>query len=215
MSNTWSINIDTWIFSDGNYATFHVGEVRQFALEFNLGNFALSSSRLISAEQMDRAQYHVNAQVSYIDEKMWVLDFGVKAYCERNLSSTFTGQAGEEQKFLSKLNVGQHVQGDLFLSIDHFLYMESLCSEDGVPPLIYTWKVTGINKCAAPWLPPNERVVRHIDKTQNTWFSVESTSEKIDRFTGFNEIQCTRQDQEPTSDGAPLANWDGSGTGSQ
>jgi hypothetical protein len=69
MSNPWSINIDSWIFSDGNYASFFVGETRHFAVEFSPLSLARSSSNEKSASLIEPCVYRINGQVSYIDER--------------------------------------------------------------------------------------------------------------------------------------------------
>lgn len=86
MSKPWSINISSWIFSDGNYNTFFVGETRHFALEFNALELARTTLREKKAEQIDKCKYRTNEQLSYVDKEMWILDFGIQAY-DRNRRS--------------------------------------------------------------------------------------------------------------------------------
>lgn len=132
---SWSVGINQWILSDGNYADFRQGEMRQFALEFYSKDFVHSDSPVKTAELIGKATYRVNALVEYIDKDMWVLDFGIKAYRLRpdDCGPAYPlPEAGrKEEDFVSSCSVGQAVKCTLYLSIDHYAYMESLCSKPG------------------------------------------------------------------------------------
>jgi len=197
MDNTWSIGINQWILADGNYASFQVGETRQFALEFYSKDFAHSESPVKTAELIDHYLYRVNAVVDYIDEDMWVLDFGIKAY---------GGRPGPVEDFVSTLSVGQAVKCTLNLGIDYYIYMERLCLKPGVVPLIYTWHIDAINKQAGPRVKADGMWI--VDEAEAQWHKVESTSAALPKHTGSNELCCTLVDPVPTADGEPLATWD-------
>lgn len=215
MSN-WSIGLHSWILEDGNYADFYTDQERQFALEFYSDNFECSDSKVRSAEFIDRATYLVNAEVSYIDSEMWVLDFGVKAYRERAAhcvpGSEFPDAGIRQETFVSELQVGQFVRATIHLSVDGFDYMESLCQSAGVPPLIYTWKIVAVNKQCGPLikLAGDANVPQGylaIDESKAKWHQVENTLTRLEDFQGFNELQCLLLPIAPTADGEPLVKW--------
>lgn len=214
MSNPWSISIHSWVLTDGNYADYLVGETRHFALEFYAKELSRTAVREKNAEQIGKCEYRIVAQVSYVDDEMWVLDFELQAYdghYRSDESKTNDGVAGN--KFVPNLRRGEFVEGIIYLSIDHYLYMEFLCAKERVPPLIYTWQIDSINKQCAPWLPRDERGVTRVDESKEEWVSVNSTLACPELATGTNELICTRLYDAPSSDGLSLARWDGTESG--
>ena len=218
MRNSWSIGLNSWILTDGNYPDFQTGQERQFALEFHSGSFENSDSQIKSAEILDRSTYRINGLVSYIDSEMWVLDFGVQAYRHRCIDCVPGSGRPEasisEETFVSNLKVGQYVQAKIHLSVDSYSYMEHLCDNVGVPPLIYTWTIDAIYKQCGPMIkgPADKNLPSGyfmIDEKNAKWHKVEFTLDRIEDFQGEMELQCTLSQVEPTADGKPLANWDG------
>jgi hypothetical protein len=144
---------------------------------------------------------------------MWVLDFGIQAYEENYYREEISPPSLIAQnQFIEDLGLGEFVEGTILLSVDHYSYMEMFCGKEKVPPLIYTWRIDRINQNSAPQHVEEGRV--HFDRTQETWISVDCTHTRVKQFTGSSELVCAQLYSKPSSDGLPLARWDGSEAGS-
>src|SRR5690242_7534975 len=77
----WSVGLAAWVIQDGNYDDFSVGDRAEFAVEFYAPEEPKSATdQLLRAEHFGEGQYEVIARVAHVDERGWVLDFGIKAY---------------------------------------------------------------------------------------------------------------------------------------
>jgi len=133
-----SIGIDSWIIQDGNYGDFAVGDLKKFALEFVGEKLTPSTPGERSAQLLHTSVYRVRAEVIFVDTKVWVIDFGLRAFWE-----------SEPPAFVQ---VGSWVEGDVFVGIDPFFYMEYLHKIPDMPNLYYDWKVAAMLRDDTPWL---------------------------------------------------------------
>jgi hypothetical protein len=135
-----AVNLDYWIISDGNYEDFHAGEVRQFALEFyappSLQKVGVSEKKL---RPIDKNKYQVTAEVVFASEEICVLDFGLLAYSDNaDVRGAFTK--------------GEFIEGEIGLGVDPFFYFEDLSNIEGVPALIYEWRIDSIEQDITPFV---------------------------------------------------------------
>jgi hypothetical protein len=66
------------------------------------------------------------------------------------------------------------IRGRAYLGIDPFFYFERLYKRDSMPALIYRWKVAGIDRQTAPFIPAGPRLqVR--DASKLGWEAIEET----------------------------------------
>lgn len=130
----WTIGLATWIIQDGNYPDFKVGDERWFAIEFSLVPDAVADNRY--------GTYAVDAEVIFADQstdvrgherRAWAIDFGLRAY-----NSAVPPPNG--------LLTGGRLHSVIGLGVDPFDYFESLHSLQGMPPLIYQWRIEAIWK---------------------------------------------------------------------
>jgi hypothetical protein len=159
-----SIGVDSWIIQDGNYGDFAVGDKGNFALEFVGGKLVPSTPGERNGQLLHTSVYRVKAEVIYARPDVWVIDFGVRAFSE-------TAPPAFAQ-------VGSWVEGDIFVGIDPFFYMEYLHKLPDMPSLFYDWKVEAISRDDTPWLSTvNERggVTLSRDTTRVQWTEVERT----------------------------------------
>jgi hypothetical protein len=133
----WKITIAPWVIQDGNYKDFKRGQIAEFALEFAYKKLepAQVKTRSVELTSNSRYCYNVTAEVVYFQEKVWVLDFGLKVY-----SGT---------KRVQEQPIGQYLEGDLDLQIDPFFYYEWHNKLPAIPPLIYTWQIDRIEQQTA------------------------------------------------------------------
>lgn len=134
--DTWTIGLDSWILSDGNYPDFEIGQITDFALEFFPREMARTPSRVTSATPAKPPVHHVEAEVVFAHEEAFVVDFGIKAYCEDALPDG--------------IHVGDFIQSEIYLGIDKFSYFEYLNKLEGMPPLIYRWRILEISERISP-----------------------------------------------------------------
>jgi hypothetical protein len=127
----WNIGLASWIIQDGNYPDFAKGQVAEFALQFSIveGEFSQAGLGDVHSCHLYGSSYHVNAKVVYVDQDLWILDFGLLAY----------GTNPPEG-----ITVGMTISANILLEIDYYLYFESLSKNDNIPPLIYSWTVEQI-----------------------------------------------------------------------
>jgi hypothetical protein len=159
-----SIGIDSWIIKDGNYGDFAVGDLHKFALEFAGKKLAPSTPGERSAQLLHTSVYRVTAEVIFVDSKVWVIDFGLRAFWE-----------SEPPAFVQ---LGSWVEGEIFVGIDPFFYMEYLHKMPEMPNLYYDWKVAAISRDDTPCLSTvNERggVTFTRDPDRAHWTQVQKT----------------------------------------
>ena len=138
MTATWSIGLASWIIQDGNYPDFMVGDQCRFALEFDAKQVVPTSSRRYW-EHISGARYKFIGDVVFINDEVWVIDFGLPAYTE--------GRAPQSSQ------LGARVEGELYLGLDPFTYKESLWSIKGVPFLTREFRIESILLETTPWIP--------------------------------------------------------------
>ncbi len=143
----WYIGLENWVLQDGNYTDFAVGQHRQFALELGYAR----SAPLQASESSERT-------VTYTGRGSWyavrgellrdspdprgpgfVLDFGLRAYDKWIVLDD-----------LQPPSAGTWLEGEITLAVDHFEYMDRLAVHPGIPPLIYTWEILGIERDISP-----------------------------------------------------------------
>ncbi len=131
----WHIRVSPWVIQDGNYANFRRGQIADFALEFySPHGFRPVKNQEPKAVRLAGCRYQVIAKVVYSAGRTFVLDFGIQAY-----------QDGTEPP-----PEGSMVEGEIYLSIDSYLYFEWLSAKPSMPALIYQWRVDRILKESAP-----------------------------------------------------------------
>ena len=158
------IGIDSWIIQDGNYGDFAVHDAVQFALEFSGKKLVPSSTCERSAQLLHTSVYRIQAMVVFVHPTVWVIDFGVLAFWEK-----------EPPSFAK---IGDWVEGDIFVGIDPFFYKECLRKLPGIPNLHSTWKVEGVSRQDTPWLSAvNQRggIAMSRDAARERWTDVQHT----------------------------------------
>lgn len=109
----WSIGLAAWIIQDGNYADFNVGDRAEFALEFYAaGDVELVPDSDVHATQMHDDRYDAVGRVVHVDERCWVVDFGLLAYHEGVVPGGVVP--------------GQTIRATIGLGVDPFMYFERL-----------------------------------------------------------------------------------------
>src|SRR5437588_7630307 len=98
---TLFIGVSSWIIQDGNYGDFRVGEAARFALEFNPHSLQPARSQVPMAERLRGSRYRVCGRVAHTGRSVWVIDFGIMAYENR-----------EPPRFAAR---GDWVEGELYL----------------------------------------------------------------------------------------------------
>lgn len=132
----WEIGLAVWIIKDGNYDNFETGQTAEFALEFNSPDYRKSGSCTRSCKSLGAAKYSIVGEVIYLRTDMWVLDFGLCAF--------------QDSVPPDGIRVGDFIAAEIYLGIDPFFYFETLYGLPGIPPLIYTWKISAIDLQTAP-----------------------------------------------------------------
>jgi hypothetical protein len=138
MMNTVQIGLAAWIIQDGNYGDFSVGQEAQFALDFYFpDSFAIAQPGTPKFVAAGPATYSIHARVEFAHEKVWTLDFGLRAYQEHPPQD---------------IPLGSWVQGNIYLGIDSFPYFERLKDLPGMPALTYRWLLRNIKRETTPWI---------------------------------------------------------------
>jgi len=183
----WEIGLSSWIIQDGNFADFETGRKAKFALEFFPQSVRLSDVTSKSAIRRDAAKYEINGEIVLLAAKVWVLDFGIRAFQN---SAPPTG-----------VSAGQFVAAEIYLGIDPFYYIEELFTLPGMPPLIYSWKVNSIAQETAPLiesLKPSGQKVLIRDKNKLGYKTIPKTDAwKDDDGHGEYVLTCERLDIPP------------------
>ena len=97
--NELIVGLNEWIIQDGNYGEFKCGERHKLSIEFNGSALTPSDERAIRCKHKSTSSYEVAAKVIFATAEVWVIDFGIKVFCE-----------ARPPKFAK---VGQWVQGEI------------------------------------------------------------------------------------------------------
>jgi len=138
---TWNIGLSAWIIQDGNYPDFAVGETVEFAVEFyqQPGTAVEICKSEVFARQVTETAYGVVAEKVLATDDATVLDIGILVF--REGASQFP-EVEHSNRFRTELELG----------VDPYFYFERLSKSQGVPALIYSWRVTSILRQTAPFI---------------------------------------------------------------
>ncbi|MBB5510841.1 hypothetical protein [Paraburkholderia atlantica] len=157
------VGLNSWIIQDGNYGDFRVGESYNLALEFNGPALMLSSTRLRQCKRRHASYYNVIAEVIFATPEVWVIDFGIKVFCE-----------AMPPRFVSS---GDWVEGEIWIGVDPFFYKDRLHRIAGMPDLFTDWLVTRVQLETTPWVEDASegrmRLMRNIE--HDSWVDKEAT----------------------------------------
>lgn len=184
-----------WVLEDGNYDDFVVDTEREFALDFHVPwDMPLRHDDRMTVgfrSLGSYADYEVTADVVHADKYAVVLDFGLRAYCQTVFPVEGRG-----------VRVGDRVSGRLSLGVDPFDYFEYLAPKRGLPPLIYSWHVTGLQIDVTPRIEmpvDDPRYPPHVpqgegpfwipDPARETWHEIERTRTWKDQ-SGVYRLRC-------------------------
>ncbi len=186
MSGIVSIGLASWIIQDGNYGDFKVNDAAAFALEFHPWvplEVAEATPTSTSMEHVGGAEYEIVAQVIHATAKWWVIDAGLRLFCQQSPP----GQA----------KPGTWLVGRVELGIDPFFYFESLALEPDAPASIYDWVIEAIEMQTAPLIEVQPRLLAR-DPSRLGWKSVRETRAWTDDG-GHAEylLRCRRRDGAP------------------
>ncbi len=163
---------------DGNYKDFHVGEEREFALEFGPKRLPPGYEETYktvkplnpSIQHIEEHLYDMVGKFSFIYKEFNVVDFGMfKAY------SRGKWKAGKQEQLPTTL-LGEYITGHFYLCVDPFFYKEARRHDDTFPKIAETWRideilfdVTPVQLVGKTWTPvQEERIFKSLDKT-NMW----------------------------------------------
>lgn len=198
----WWVGLDGWVLQDGNYTDFAVGQVRQFALEFGYARdrrLQPTTRREQSCEAVnDDGLYRVSADLVRAArqwrEDCFVLDFGLLAYKQWMVLDDLEPPAA-----------GLRLSGEVHLNVDHFAYMDELSKRDGMPAMIYTWRIDEIRLDTSPSIEvehghplhvgPDEGPVRVSDPDRKRWRNLDATDMWGD--DGSYTLRCTLLESKP------------------
>jgi hypothetical protein len=192
-TDQWEFGLAAWIIQDGNYGEFERGQIADFAIEFYAPNLGVVPKGPLRVERMHSGKYSITAEVTFVAERVHVLDFGLQVY-----------RHGEIKTMPPRLPPGSVVAADeVYLGIDPFFYFEDLFREPGIPPLIYTWRIEQILMQTAPFIPgperaPNGTPIMVRDSSRIGWREVPGTNAWAD--DGGNAeylLRCTRLPDAP------------------
>ncbi|MFM0596546.1 hypothetical protein [Paraburkholderia dilworthii] len=161
--NELTVGLNAWIIQDGNYDEFRRGESYKLALEFNGSALIPSVERAMQCKHKDTSLFNVVAKVIFSTPEVWVIDFGVKVFCE--------SRPPRFAKF------GQWVQGEIWLGIDPFFYKERLHRLPGMPDLSVDWFVIRIQLETTPWIEDKSgvRTLLKRDSARAEWIDQVAT----------------------------------------
>jgi hypothetical protein len=135
----WSFSIAAWVIQDGNYPDFKSGQRAEFAVEFYAPErLTRGPGGARSAAGEGNGWYELSGTVVAVTESAWFVDCGIVVYDERPPK---------------RIRVGDGVAGRVLLSVDHYMYFESLAKQREAPSLIYTWDLVRIRRETAPYVP--------------------------------------------------------------
>jgi hypothetical protein len=176
---------------EGNYGDFHRGQIAEFAVEFYAPDLKPAPPAAPSARQLTHATYALAAEVVFLAEGVWVLDFGLQAFQEIH-GTTPVG-----------VQVGSFVAGgDVTLGVDPFFYFEGLYRQPGIPPLVHTWRIDRILLQTAPFIPgpmraPAGQPILVRDPARLGWREIERTDAWRDDDGNAEYVLCCTRLPEP------------------
>jgi len=144
----WEIGLSSWIIQDGNYGDFATGQIAEFALEFYSEDYRQTELRTKLCTKLGAAKYAIIGEVTYLNDEVWVLDFGIRAF--------------QEAKAPEGVRLGGFLAAEIYLGIDPFFYFERLFKLPKIPALIYTWKINSIGQQTAPFIETSEPSGRKV-----------------------------------------------------
>ena len=180
------VGLSSWIIQDGNYGDFTVGQHARFALEFGvLDGWKRAAEGPLSAENLGASRYRVRARVAFVADGVSVIDAGAfMAFREG-------GHDG--------MQLGELVEGLVYLGIDPFFYFEGLYKTPGMPPLSYQWLIREIQLETTPWRDgklPNGARIRERDDSKESFTPVAATNAwHDDGGNGHYILRCTRESE--------------------
>jgi hypothetical protein len=182
--NEVQIGLSSWIIQDGNYNDFRIGDHRKFALEFFPGEVKKGKNGYKTFKRIKASTFHINAEVIYCDDGLWVIDFGYKAY--------------REQSPPENVYTGEWIDTEIYLGIDPFFYFEGIYKSKEVPNLFYEWEIKRIEIETTPLIEvkpkyferdPSKEGYKDIDKT-DAW--------NDDNGNGHYILHCTNKNSQQT-----------------
>lgn len=133
------IHLSRWIVEDGNYADFHIGEARRFAVEvWNQSPLTRSTEHVTALRKQRDHSYDFSGRLVFASDGVWVIDCGVLAYSDR------------KSEIDPECKAGDFVRGHLKFGVDPFFYFEQHCKIPHIPPMIYGWKINSIEQDTTP-----------------------------------------------------------------
>ncbi|WP_156966207.1 hypothetical protein [Paraburkholderia bannensis] len=174
--NELVVGLNSWIIQDGNYGEFRCGDSCRFALEFGGSALIPSDETTTRCQYKGTSEYDVVAKVIFSTPQVWVIDFGVKVFCE-----------SRPPKFAT---VGQWVQGEVWIGVDPYFYKERLHRMQGMPDLFIDWRVTRIQLENTPWIEsaPEGRTLRTRDRAREAWIDRAATDAWTDDGGGADYL---------------------------
>jgi hypothetical protein len=177
------IHLSRWIVEDGNYADFHVGETRRFALEvWNQSPLTRSTEHVTSLRKQRDHSYNFSGRLVFASNGVWVIDGGVLAYSDR------------KSEIDPECKAGDFVRGHLKFCVDPFFYFEEHCKVPHIPPLIYGWQINSIEQDTTPYILSNDGRMYVRDESQRSFKAVSGTDKSLivpDRGPEF-VLYCSR-----------------------
>jgi hypothetical protein len=188
----FDIELSSWILMDGNYETtnFETGQIVRFAAEFYLPHFSVCSDPVqLKPVMRQPSRYHTVGEVIFHTENAWVLNLGeISAFRE-----------GPQ----NQVKLGEHVQGQLSLHVDPFIYYESLCKIPDIPPLIYQWLIESIEIDTTPLVDVVDERGQRVTMRNEARLSYETVNrvdfrDRNPETIGSWVLHCSKLDAPPS-----------------
>jgi|GEM_PF-725038 len=179
-----SVSVSAWIIQDGNYRDFAVGDKARFALRFRpCQPLRPATTEFALADNLAASRYLIRGRIAFVAPDAWVIDAG-------------TIIAFQNQKPPAFALVGSWVEGEVYIGIDPFFYLERLHRLDGMPPLSYTWLVRQVMLETTPWIKMKDatgRKYRIRDESKESYVPTRETKAwTADRGHGHYVLRCER-----------------------